>query len=98
MDHLFQAEVLLHPVHVTSEDHKSGEHKSGQSKCDMFIEHLFGISEKSKKNFSIINFCTCSLHAYPDEPMLFNKLNVVIFYTVFIEMKRREENKYPFLG
>jgi hypothetical protein len=90
-DHLFQAEVLFHPLHVTSEDHKGGKHKSGQSKCDMFIEHLFGLSEKSTIFFSIINFCTCSLHAYPDEPMFFQQIDC--FHILYCIYRNEEEGR-----
>jgi hypothetical protein len=33
-DHLFQSEVLFHPLHVTSEDHKGGKHKSGVARAN----------------------------------------------------------------
>jgi hypothetical protein len=31
-DHLFQSEVLLHPLHITSEDHLSSKYRGGQRK------------------------------------------------------------------
>jgi hypothetical protein len=31
-DHLFQAEILFHPLHVTGEDHLGGKYRYGQSK------------------------------------------------------------------
>ncbi len=39
---------------------------------------------KSQHFFTIINFCTCSLHAYPDEPMLFQQINCFhILYCIY---------------
>jgi hypothetical protein len=73
-------------MHVTSEDQKGGEHKSGQSKRNMFVEHLFGIPENSVSFFLIINiilqcFCTCSLHAYLEKHMFF-ALEMMLIKTV----------------